>query len=131
MKKSLLIGTLLATVLTGCATTGKIAPQYVSPTNYQSHSCSALQSEVARIGDLARATENQNVGLSASGIGFGLTGGRGGIYPSISFGMGTGSGQHQAKTNTLAKLYGEHDAMIVTARQKGCEFAKGVKIYGE
>lgn len=131
MKKSLLIGTLLATVLTGCATTGKIAPQYVSPTKYQAHDCASLQSEVARISDLAKSTENQNVGLSASGVGIGIAGGRGGIYPSISFGMGTGSGQRQAKTNTLAKLYGEHDAMVVTARQKDCAFAKGIKIYGE
>ncbi|WP_174521839.1 hypothetical protein [Moraxella oblonga] len=131
MKKLFMITTLLATVLTGCATTGNIAPQYVSPTNYQHHDCQALQSEVARISDLAKATENQNIGLSASGIGVGIVGGRGGIYPSISFGMGTGSGQRQAKTNKLAKLYGEHDAMIITARQKGCAFAKGIKIYGE
>lgn len=51
--------------------------------------------------------------------------------PSISVGAGLGGGTKQAKTNTLAKLYGEHDAMVVAARQKGCAFAQHIKIYGE
>lgn len=73
----------------------------------------------------------QNTKLSATGIGIGLVGGRGGIYPSISVGAGLGGGTKQAKTNTLAKLYGEHNAMVVAARQKGCAFAQHIKIYGE
>lgn len=130
MKKTLLLLAVVAAALTGCATTN-IAPQYVNPANYQGHDCTVLQSEVARISQTAKATENQNIGLSATGIGIGLAGGRGGIYPTISVGAGLGSGARQAKTNTLAKLYGEHDAMIVAARQKGCAFAQNVKIYGE
>ncbi len=129
MKKMLLPLTLII-ALTGCATT-KIAPQYVSPTNYQNYDCATLQSEVARISKTAEATEKQNVGFSATGIGIGVAAGRGGIYPSISVGTGVGSGAKQTRTNTLARLYGEHDAMVVAARQKGCSFAQNIKIYGE
>ena len=121
---------MLVAVLTGCTTTGKIAPQYVNPVNYQGYDCAALQNEVARIDRLAQDTKNQKTSL-ATGVGIGITGGRGGIYPTISIGTGVGSGQRQAKKNTLAKLYGEHDAMIVAARQKNCAFADGIKIYGE
>lgn len=129
-KKAHILLTAVAVALTGCATTN-IVPQYVNPTNYQGHDCNLLQSEVARISQSAKATENQNTKLSATGIGIGLAGGRGGIYPSISVGAGLGGGTKQAKTNTLAKLYGEHDAMVVAARQKGCAFAQHIKIYGE
>lgn len=129
MKKLLAFTAILA--LTGCATTSGIAPQYVNPANYQQHDCTVLQSEVARISKTAEATEKQNIGLSATGVGIGLAGGRHGIYPTISVGAGLGSNQRQAKINTLAKLYGEHDAMVVAARQKGCSFAHNIKIYGE
>lgn len=128
--KKLLLALMLIAALTGCATT-KIAPQYVSPANYQGYDCGMLQNEVARISKAAEATEKQNTGLSATGIGIGIAGGRGGIYPSISVGAGLGSGARQAKTNTLARLYGEHDAMVIAARQKGCSFAQNLKIYGE
>ena len=117
-------------LLTGCATTSNIAPQYVSPTTYASYDCPMLQSEVARVSKLAESTKNQNISLG-TGVGFGIAGGRGGIYPTVSIGMGTGSGQRQAKNNTLARLYGEHDAMILAGRQKGCGFVRGVKVYGE
>ncbi|UTO04605.1 hypothetical protein NKT77_08830 [Moraxella sp. FZLJ2107] len=130
--KALIFGAAAAAVvLTGCASTGKVAPQYINPNTYQSYDCQSLQSEVSRITKLVEQTQNQQVGLSASGIGIGLTGGRHGIYPSISLGMGAGSGQRAAKQNTLSRLYGEHDAMVVSARQKGCAFAQGMKIYGE
>lgn len=129
MKKSL---SLLATflLLTGCASTGSIAPQYINPANYQHYDCSALNQEVVRIRELIGATEKQNISLG-TGVGVGISAGRGGIYPTISLGTGISGGQRQAKKNALAKLYGEHDAMIVSARQKGCGFVQGVKIYGE
>lgn len=129
MKKLLSLSAGMA-ILTGCATTGNIAPQYVSPTTYQHYDCAILQSEVARITKLAEATEKQNVSLG-TGVGIGIAGGRGGIYPTISIGAGLGSGQRAAKKNALAKLYGEHDAMILAGRQKGCGFVQGIKIYGE
>ncbi|MFB6348720.1 hypothetical protein ACFBZI_04600 [Moraxella sp. ZJ142] len=129
--KKLLISTAALLALAGCASTGNVAPQYINPTVYQGYTCPQLQSEVERISALVTKTKNQQVGLSASGIGIGITGGRHGIYPTISLGMGTGGGQRAAKNNTLSKLYGEHDAMIVAARQQNCAFAQGIKIYGE
>lgn len=131
MKKTMICLVAVVATLTGCASTRGIAPQYVSPDRYAQHTCTTLQQEIARVSELARATENQNVSLSATGLGIGVVGGRHGIYPSISFGVGSGSGQRQAKTNTLAKLYGEHDAMVISARNKGCGFVQGMKIYGE
>lgn len=132
MKKIISFSTsaLGALFLVGCASTGTIAPQYINPANYQGHDCATLQSEVARVSKLAKATEEQNISLG-TGVGVGIAAGRGGIYPTISIGAGTGSGQRQAKNNTLARLYGEHDAMILAGRQKNCAFVQGVKIYGE
>lgn len=131
MKKILSIGAIAMLALTGCATTGNIAPQYVSPTNYASHDCAYLQSEVERVTALSEKTKNQQTSLSSTGIGIGIAGGRGGIYPTISFGLGSGTSNRAARTNSLARLYGEHDAMIIAARQKNCAFAQNVKIYGE
>lgn len=129
MKKIISLG-VCAIALVGCATTGNITPQYISPNNYQTYSCNTLQSEVARVTRLAKDTENQNISLG-TGVGVGISAGRGGIYPSISLGTGIGSGQRAVKRNTLARLYGEHDAMILAGRQKGCAFVQGIKIYGE
>ncbi|MFA9486161.1 MULTISPECIES: hypothetical protein [unclassified Moraxella] len=122
--------TILAVTLTGCATTN-IVPQYISPNNYTTHDCHYLQSEVARVSILAEKTQNQQISLSSTGIGIGITGGHSGIYPTISFGVGSGSSARTARTNTLARLYGEHDAMLIAARQKNCAFAQNIKIYGE
>lgn len=130
MKKYLAFGFVGTLALTGCVSTGNIAPQYINPSNYQHHDCASLQSEITRISKLAKATEEQNISLG-TGVGIGISAGRGGIYPSISLGTGIGSGQRQAKKNTLAKLYGEHDAMVLAGRQKGCGFVQGMKVYGE
>lgn len=129
MKKTL---TLVATLaLVGCATTGNIPPQYVSPSQYTNHDCTSLQNEIERVSQVANAAEKRNTGLSATGIGIGIVGGRHGIYPSISFGVGSGKSERNAKHNELSRLYGEHDAMVIAARQKGCGFANGIRIYGE
>ncbi|MDO5652055.1 MAG: hypothetical protein Q4G13_07995 [Moraxella sp.] len=130
MKKLLTLTATIA-ILTGCASTGNITPQYINPANYQAYDCQSLQSEIQRISSTAEQTEKRNVGLSATGMGIGIAGGRHGIYPTVSFGVGSGSGQRQAKQGELSRLYGEHDAMVVAARQKGCNFAQGIKIYGE
>lgn len=130
MKKYLAFGFVGTLALTGCVSTGNIAPQYINPSNYQHHDCASLQSEITRISKLAKATEEQNISLG-TGVGIGISAGRGGIYPSISLGTGIGSGQRQAKKNTLAKLYGEHDAMVLAGRQKGCGFVQGMKVDGE
>lgn len=130
MKKThILVLSIAAIALPACTTTKGITPQYINPNTYASHSCQSLESEVTRISKLATDTEQQQTPLSATGIGIGITAGRGGIYPSISLGIGKGTGNQ--KKATLSKLYGEHDAMILAARQKNCNFANGIKIYGE
>lgn len=117
--------------LAGCATTGNIAPKYVNPSQYAGHDCISLQNEINRISQAASDLEKRNIGLSATGVGIGIVGGRHGIYPSISFGVGSGSNARAAKRNELSSLYGEHDAMVIAARQKNCQFAQNIKIYGE
>lgn len=123
---------LLATSLLLSACVSKtIAPSYVNPSLYHSHSCQSLAEEIRRIESLAAATQQQNTPLSATGIGIGITGGRHGIYPTISMGVGSQSGAINAKKEKLATLYGQHDAMVIAGRQKGCTFARQIKIYGE
>lgn len=131
MKKSAILTVMgSALLLTACASTGKIAPQYVNPSIYQAQSCESLSDEIRRISLLAEQTKQENSGLSATGLGIGITGGRHGIYPTISFGVGKGSNANN-KTARLSKLYGEHDAMVLAGRKKGCAFAQNIKIYGE
>lgn len=132
MKKSALLTVVgSALLLSACATTKGITPQYINPTAYDAHTCQSLEQEIARVSRTAAATEKQQVGLSSTGLGIGISAGRGGIYPTISFGVGQSSGATSSKKATLAKLYGEHDAMVLNARQKGCAFAGGMKVYGE
>lgn len=131
MKKSALLTAVgSALLLSACASTGKIAPAYVNPTNYQTLSCDNLSGEVRRVSVLASQTQQEQSSLSATGLGIGITGGRHGIYPTISFGVGKGSNT-DTKTARLSKLYGEHDAMVLAGRKKGCAFAQNIKIYGE
>lgn len=118
------------TLLAGCATTSGIAPQYVSPSKYSNKSCDELSYEINRVSQLAAAKEKEQSGLSASGVGVGITGGRHGIYPTISFGVGKSNSSNNNK-NALSALYGEHDAMVIAARNQGCAFAQTIKIYGE
>lgn len=130
MKKIIPLAIVMS-LLAACASTGKIAPAYVNPNNYQTQSCENLSEEVRRVTTLAKQTEQEQTSLSSTGLGIGIVGGSGGIYPSISFGVGTGNQNNNSKKARLSKIYGEHDAMIVAARKKGCEFANHIKIYGE
>lgn len=130
MKKSILSSLVCLMLISGCASKN-ITPQYVNPTNYQAYDCGQLQAEVDRVTKLVEQTQKQQVGLSSTGIGIGISGGSYGIFPTISLGVGSSGNERNARNNALAKLYGEHDAMIVSARQKGCAFAQGIKIYGE
>lgn len=117
-----------AFTLGGCATTTGVTPDYISASQYNALNCTTLTSEVTRISHLATQTERQQTTL-ATGIGVGVVGGRGGLFPTISFGV---NGNNAAsKKRTLARLYGEHDAMVIAARNKNCPFAATIKIYGE
>ncbi len=116
--------------LSGCATSGNLAPQYVPPSTYQSYDCQALAEEYNRVERYVEATQKQQSTLSATGVGVGVSAGRWGISPNISFGLGK-SNDSRARDAKLSRLYGEADAIIQSARIQRCSFANGIKIYGE
>jgi hypothetical protein len=126
--------TLLATAgifaLTGCASTGNITPQYIAPSAYQSYDCQALNQEYVRVNRYVDAARKEQSTLSTSGVGIGVSAGRWGISPNISFGVGK-SNDTKGRDAKLSRLYGERDAIIQSARIKRCGFANGIKIYGE
>ena len=126
--------TLLATVgvfaLSGCASTGNVTPQYVPPSTYQNYDCQALSQEYNRVNRYVEAARNEQSTFAASGVGVGISAGRWGISPNISFGVGK-SNNTKARDAKLSRLYGERDAIVQSARIQRCSFANGIKIYGE
>lgn len=132
--KTLTTATLLLTTsilgLSGCATSGNLTPQYVAPNTYQSYDCQSLSDEYNRVERYVDATRKEQSTFSASGVGVGISAGRWGISPNISFGVGK-SNDNKARDAKLSRLYGEADAIIQSARMKRCGFANGIKIYGE
>jgi len=132
--KTFTTATLLATAgifgLSGCASTGNVTPQYVPPSTYQNYDCQALAQEYNRVNRYAEAARNEQSTLSASGVGVGISAGRWGISPNISFGVGK-SNNTKTRDAKLSRLYGERDAIVQSARIQRCSFANGIKIYGE
>ena len=126
--------TLLATVgvfaLSGCASTGNVTPQYVPPSTYQNYDCQALSQEYNRVNRYVEAARTEQSTFAASGVGVGISAGRWGISPNISFGVGK-SNNTKARDAKLSRLYGERDAIVQSARIQRCSFANGIKIYGE
>ena len=132
--KTLTVTALLATAgifgLSGCASTGNITPQYIPPSTYQSYDCQALNQEYIRVNSYVNAARNEQSTLASTGVGVGISAGRWGISPNISFGVGQ-SNNNKARDAKLSRLYGERDAIIQSARILRCSFANGIKIYGE
>lgn len=132
--KTLTTTTLLAAVgifgLSGCATSGNLTPQYVPPSTYQNYDCQTLAQEYNRVQRYVEGTSKQRSTLSSSGVGIGVSAGRWGISPNISFGVGQ-SNDNKARDAKLSRLYGERDAIIQSARIQRCSFADGMKVYGE
>ena len=102
----------------GCATSSKdIAPNYVSPMQYQSYDCDQIGGEMIRIqsrvnaltGRLDEAATNDKVIM---GVGLIL------FWPAL-FALG-GTKQQEAE---YARLKGEYDALQQSAIQKKCSFA--------
>lgn len=116
--------------LSGCATSGNLTPQYVPPSTYQNYDCQALAQEYNRVNRYVEGARSQRSTLSTSGVGVGVSAGRWGISPNISFGVGQ-SNDNKARDAKLSRLYGERDAIIQSARIQRCSFANGIKIYGE
>ena len=132
--KTLTVTALLATAgifgLSGCASTGNITPQYIPPSTYQSYDCQSLNQEYIRVNSYVNAARNEQSTLASTGVGVGISAGRWGISPNISFGVGQ-SNNNKARDAKLSRLYGERDAIIQSARIQRCSFAAGIKIYGE
>lgn len=132
--KTLTTGALLAIAsvfgLSGCASTGNVTPQYVPPSTYQNYDCQALNQEYTRVNRYVADANNERSTLSTSGVGVGVSAGRWGISPNISFGVGK-SNDTKARDVKLSRLYGERDAIVQSARIQRCSFANGIKIYGE
>ncbi|MGP9688323.1 hypothetical protein ACT3TH_04085 [Psychrobacter sp. AOP22-C1-C5] len=132
--KTLTTATLLTVAgvfgLSGCASTGNVTPQYVPPSTYQNYDCQALNQEYIRVNRYVTDASKRQSTLSTSGVGVGVSAGRWGISPNISFGVGK-SNDTKARDVTLSRLYGERDAIVQSARIQRCSFANGVKIYGE
>ena len=117
-------------VLSGCASTGNVTPQYVPPSTYQNYDCQALGQEYNRVNRYVEAARNEQSTFAASGVGVGISAGRWGISPNISLGVGK-SNNTKARDAKLSRLYGERDAIVQSARIQRCSFANGIKIYGE
>ncbi|MER2011192.1 hypothetical protein ACTXJ2_00630 [Psychrobacter alimentarius] len=132
--KTLTTGALLAIAsvfgLSGCASTGNVTPQYVPPSTYQNYDCQALNQEYTRVNRYVADANNERSTLSTSGVGVGVSAGRWGISPNISFGVGK-SNDTKARDVKLSRLYGERDAIVQSARIQRCSFANGIKTYGE
>ena len=119
-----------ALLFAGCASTGNVSPQYIPPSNYQGYDCSGLSQEYNRINTYVEQTKKQQSTLAATGVGIGVSAGRWGISPNITFGVGKSSST-KARDAKLSRLYGERDAVVQSARLKQCRFANGLKVFGE
>lgn len=118
------IGSTLAAVsavtlmVAGCAS-APVKPTYVSSAVYKDYTCAQLEQEYRRVNEHVRTTSTERKGFDMTGIGVGITAGRGGVYPSVSVGMGRGSDSSNPR---LSRLLGERDAVVESARFKGCDF---------
>lgn len=102
-------------MLAACAT----KPVYVSTSNYMGFSCANLQNELVRID--AHLNKLNGFSLETKGVGVGLSAGRWGVSPHITFGLGSSNKQ------TKARLLGERDAVLETAKIKQCQVSSNLK----
>ncbi len=131
IKKRLSILVSLTTLLlTSCASTAPITPQYVSSAQYNDYDCLKLTLEYQRVANYIKRNKKQGMDFTTSGIGFGLSGGRHGIYPTVQIGVAKGRDDSYQREE-LARLFGEHDAILQSARFKQCDKLKNIKLFSE
>lgn len=128
MTSAAVVGSIL--VISGCASTGNVTPQYISPSTYQNYDCSTLSQEYNRINSYINNEKSSASGITTTGVGVGVSAGRWGISPNINIGLGK-SNNNAARDAKLSRLYGESDAVVQSARIKNCAFAAKLKVYGE
>ncbi len=131
IKKQLsILVSLTALLLTACASTAPITPTYVSSAQYRDYDCLKLTLEYQRVANYIKRNKTRNTDFTASGIGFGLSGGRHGIYPTVQIGVAQGKNSQYQKEE-LARLFGEHDAILQSARFKQCDKLKSIQLFSE
>lgn len=86
MTSAAVVGSIL--VISGCASTGNVTPQYIPPSTYQTYDCSALSQEYQRIQSYINKESRSYSGLTTTGVGVGVSAGRWGISPNINIGVG-------------------------------------------
>lgn len=126
MTSAAVVGSIL--VISGCASTGNVTPQYIPPSTYQTYDCSALSQEYQRIQSYINKESRSYSGLTTTGVGVGVSAGRWGISPNINIGVGK-STNNNARDAKLSRLFGERDAVVQSARMKQCAFAAKLKVY--
>ena len=109
--------TLLILALSGCATSPeKITANYVSPTQYNSLSCTQMREKITRIskqfGGLAKAQKRKSRN-DAIAVGTGLI-----FFPGVAF------LSSNDKEQELAQLKGEYQALEQSASRKECGIFK-------
>ena len=117
--KALVIVAACAVALAACAhNPDEIQADYVSPITYSTLSCEDLQSELIRVSDeVGKVTGQQrdkarNDKLAVAGAIV--------LWPTLFF-LASGD-----KESRLAHLKGQYDALVINAKAKKCEFAKGL-----
>lgn len=111
------LSTVLLVGVVGCAS--KPTPTYVSSTVYKDYSCAQLNQEYKRVNTAISADNNAGSILTSTGVNIGVHAGRGGIYPTVSLGLGSSK---DTTNHKLSRLLGERDAVAQAAKFKGCDF---------
>jgi hypothetical protein len=106
----------LSMSLAGCASNpDEIEADYVPPMTYANLNCDELQTELVRVSDEVRKVTGQqrdkarNDKLAVAGAII--------LWPTLFF-LASGD-----KSNKLAQMKGQYDALVVNAKNKKCAFA--------
>lgn len=106
-------------LLLACAS-APVKPTYVSSAIYKDYSCAQLEKEYRRVNTHINTSNTKKPFFDTTGIGVGIHAGRGGVYPTVSVGMGRGASNDNPQ---LSRLLGERDAIAESAHFKGCDFS--------
>ena len=120
--KRVLIGAVCAAALSGCASnSSEIQAAYVSPIQFENHTCTQLDAELTRVGgrmmEASRAQDkeaDEDVMVTAAGAIV--------FLPILFFIDGDGAGAAE-----LSRLKGEFEAIEQTAIQKDCDVQDRIK----
>lgn len=112
----------LVLLVSGCASkSDKIDASYVSPLVYSDHNCRQIKQELLRVNrKVLEVTKTQDKIASNDSVAMGV--GLVVFWPALFFIEGSD------KSDELARLKGEYDAIEQTAIQKECDVAEEVRV---